>query len=410
MGGVAISMSTLLLPYSEFNKRIYMWPDTWTIIGNVRTCELQGFFMLLGMGGVIWYMVSLCIYYTCSLTLRLSKETIAKKVEWFLHLLPNAIGWIFSMSLLQQDMINPHMFHPYCANNVYPYKCWGTEKNKCTRGSYVQAKRSSDVSLMFLIIAVSVIIVSLFLISATLVIHTCKSRKASTESNHEHQPTYQHYKKISKVVVVHSFLYIFSYIITSFPLVLNHMLFDAYFSPQTKRSLVLMITPLAGLLNFLTFAWGKVYGYRLLHPSISRKDAFKKMFGNQALSDESLFFSNLEMVDRNEQNEEEIDVDDYENMLKEEIRDDVVVELPNVAAAASNSIQREGQHVSSSTNASSSSKNDNSEGISFDISSLKSPAELSKASNSKKSLEGGFFYTEPNISIQGLFTRKNHKN
>ena len=132
------------------------------------------------------------------------------------------------------------------------------------------------------------------------------------------------------------------------------------------------------------------------------------MFGKQALSDESLFFSNLEMVDRNEQSEEEIDVDDYENMLKEEIRDDVV-ELPNVAAAASNSIQREGQHVSSS-NTSSSENNDNSEGISFDISSHKTPAELSKASNSKKSLEGGFFYAEPNISIQGLFTRNDHKN
>lgn len=347
--------------------------------------------MLCGMGCLVWYMVSLCIYYTCSLTFRLPKETIAKKLEWFLHLLPNAIGWIFSINLLQQDMINPHMFHPYCANNVYPYQCWGTEKNKCTRGSYVQAKHSSDVSLMFLIIAVSIIIVSLFLICTTLVIYSCKSRKASTESN-EHQPTYQHYKKISKVVVVHSVLYIFSYIIMSIPLILNHMLFDSYFTSQTKRSLVLTITPLGGVLNFLTFAWGKVYGYRLLHPSISRKDAFKKMFGKQALSDESLFFSNLEMVDRNEQSEEEIDVDDYENMLKEEIRKDVS-ELPNTSAASESS-QREGQHVSSS---------DNSEEISFDISSLKSPADLSKASNSKKSLEGGFFYAEPNISIQGLF-------
>lgn len=117
--------------------------------------------MLCGMGSVVWYMVSLCLYYTCSLTLRLSKETIAKQLDWFLHLLPNSIGWIFSFWLLQQDLINPHMFHPYCANNVYPYGCWGTEENKCTRGGYVQAKRSSDVSLMFLIIAVTIVIVSI---------------------------------------------------------------------------------------------------------------------------------------------------------------------------------------------------------------------------------------------------------
>lgn len=358
--------------------------------------------MLCGMGCVVWYMVSLCLYYTCSLTLRLSKETIAKKLEWFLHLLPNAIGWIFSSWLLQQDLINPHMFHPYCANNVYPFGCWGTEKNKCTRGGYVQAKRSSDVSLMFLIIAVSIVIGSLLLISMTLVIHTCKSRKATTESN-EHQPMYEHNKKISKVVVVHSFLYIFSYIITSFPLVLNHMLFDAYFSAQTKRSLVLMITPLGGVLNFLTFAWGKVYGYRLLHPSISRRGAFKNMFGTEALSDESLFFSNLEMIDNNDQSEEEIDVDDYENMLKEE-----VLELPNVAAT-SKSIQRGGEQ--SSNDASSSVKNDNSEVISYDLSSMKTPAELSRASKeSKKSLGGGFFYAEPNINLQGFFRRNDLNN
>ncbi|GFH56471.1 predicted protein [Chaetoceros tenuissimus] len=120
------------------------------------------------------------------------------------------------------------------------------------------------------------------------------------------------------------------------------------------------------------------------------------MFGKQALSDESLFFSNLEMIDNNDQSEEEIDVDDYENMLKEE-----VLELPNVAAT-SKSIQRGGEQ--SSNDASSSVKNDNSEVISYDLSSMKTPAVLSRASKeSKKSLGGGFFYAEPNINLQVFF-------
>ena len=72
----------------------------------------------------------------------------------------------------------------------------------------------------------------------------------------------------------------------------------------------------------LTFVWGKVYGIRLLNPNMSRTDAFKSLFTNTGVSDESVFFSNLELVDNQAQEDEvpgNIDEDDYDKILRQEI-------------------------------------------------------------------------------------------
>ena len=69
----------------------------------------------------------------------------------------------------------------------------------------------------------------------------------------------------------------------------------------TRRSLPLIFTPLGGLFSMFTFVWGKVHGIRLLNPNMSRTDAFKSLFANTGVSDESVFFSNLELIDNQAQ-------------------------------------------------------------------------------------------------------------
>ena len=71
-----------------------------------------------------------------------------------------------------------------------------------------------------------------------------------------------------------------------------------------------------------TFVWGKVHGIRLLNPNMSRTDAFKSLFANRGVSDESVFFSNLELIDNQAQEDEaaeNIDEDDYDKILRQEI-------------------------------------------------------------------------------------------
>ena len=72
----------------------------------------------------------------------------------------------------------------------------------------------------------------------------------------------------------------------------------------TRRSLPLIFTPLGGLFSMFTFVWGKVHGIRLLNPNLSRTDAFKSLFANRGVSDESVFFSTLELLDNPVQEDE----------------------------------------------------------------------------------------------------------
>ena len=92
----------------------------------------------------------------------------------------------------------------------------------------------------------------------------------------------------------------------------------------TRRSLPLIFTPLGGLFSMITFVWGKVHGLRLLNPNMSRMDAFKSLFANAGVSDESVFFSNLELIgvdDREEQEARNLDIDDYDKILRQEVLD-----------------------------------------------------------------------------------------
>ena len=55
---------------------------------------------------------------------------------------------------------------------------------------------------------------------------------------------------------------------------------------------------------------------------MSRMDAFKSLFANAGVSDESVFFSNLELIGVDAQEDQEaraIDVDDYDKMLRQQV-------------------------------------------------------------------------------------------
>ena len=55
---------------------------------------------------------------------------------------------------------------------------------------------------------------------------------------------------------------------------------------------------------------------------MSKTDAFKSLFANAGVSDESVFFSNFELIDiqaREDQAARSIDEDDYDKMLRQQI-------------------------------------------------------------------------------------------
>jgi hypothetical protein len=62
--------------------------SVWGAIGNDLTCELQGFFTILGAIGAMLYSLSLCIYFLLVVKFEMSELKIKTRVEPFLHAFP----------------------------------------------------------------------------------------------------------------------------------------------------------------------------------------------------------------------------------------------------------------------------------------------------------------------------------
>ncbi|GFH55873.1 hypothetical protein CTEN210_12349 [Chaetoceros tenuissimus] len=333
----AIILGVLLFPKDDYHRDRYRWPDSWTRIGNVRTCEYEAFSYLCGSIASAQYIAALCLYYLCSLVFGIRKETIAKRIEWFLHLLPNANAWSFAFTMLALKMLNPTSYLPWCtAYLMHGYDifmlelppeermysaCIHAGPDLCTqRGSREARKLLAKMVYIHMFCTYSIIAISLLAICFHVARVACQSKSAAKNSP-ELNADYLFRKQASKTVVMHSILYILSMTVPSIPGLLNAKGTPAP-ATVTRRSLPLVFTPLGGLFSMLTFVWGKIHGLRLLNPNMSRTDAFKSLFANAGVSDESVFFSNLELIDIQAQEDQagrSIDEDDYDKMLRQQI-------------------------------------------------------------------------------------------
>ncbi|GFH59561.1 hypothetical protein CTEN210_16037 [Chaetoceros tenuissimus] len=331
----SLILGVLLFPTDIYYQERYRWPDSWTRIGNVRTCEYGAFSYLCGSIASTQYVATLCLYYLCSLVFGMKKHTITKWIEWFLHLFPNASAWSFAITMLVLEMLNPSNSLPWCS--VAPmlgdfetkyfeesqiwYCFLGGREGKCIqRGSKKAQLLMNKLLYTHMFLTYSIIAISLLAICLHMTRVACQS-KAMASSSPQRKADYLFQKQASKTVVIHSILYILSMTIPSIPGLLNSRGTPAP-NTVTRRSLPLIFTPLGGLFSMITFVWGKVHGLRLLNPNMSRMDAFKSLFANAGVSDESVFFSNLELIAVDAEEDQEarnIDEDDYDKILRQEI-------------------------------------------------------------------------------------------
>lgn len=399
LAGFSIGFSTLFLPSSENYNILYKWPQNWTILGNVRSCEFQAFGQSCGIGCAVGYIMSLCIYYVCCLTFRMSKDTIVKRVEWLFHLIPHLIGWTFSIWQLYEKMMNPHIDLPLCFNEVYPPSCKATDLQECERGSNRVAKATSDIGVAFLFCAVGVIFLSLSAVCTTLITRSCRPNERSDHN----LAAEEEYTQVCKIGVMHCLLYLASSVISILPLVFNSDRYSHILDNWTRKVLVLLVSPLIGFYNLLVFIWGKIYGYKLLYPSVGLLEALKKLFSSEALGDESLFLSNINIVDQEVQAEEEevdIDINDYDMMLRAEVQSsmdegksakkaDTGLDVP-VAGPLSLGKQKDELDA---------------DAISLISSSLKTPAYNQVPATKDSEEEDGFFYSTPIIEKSDFYSK-----
>ncbi|GFH50385.1 hypothetical protein CTEN210_06861 [Chaetoceros tenuissimus] len=104
-------------------------------VGNLATCDIQGFIQQVGAMGSILYNGSLSVYYLAVVTLNMKEKDIARRLELWLHLIPN--GWAIATAifLAAKRQYAPLGNQHVCWIGVYPQGCLGNPDVDCERGS-----------------------------------------------------------------------------------------------------------------------------------------------------------------------------------------------------------------------------------------------------------------------------------
>lgn len=113
LGSVAMALASIPMP-SELREGYidYYWEGP--RLGNVGTCQAQGFFFVFGLNGMFFYNAALCFYYACVIAFRMEESTVKLRVEPFLHIVPIGISLIVSTTLLALDLYNPSGHEAWC--------------------------------------------------------------------------------------------------------------------------------------------------------------------------------------------------------------------------------------------------------------------------------------------------------
>ena len=107
-------------------------------IGNIMTCNLNGFMSTNAFSFVPMYTASLSVYYACKLTKGMSDETFARRIEPFLHIGPIIYNLVLTSTALALKSYNLSRAG-FCYYAPYPLTCdipGDPSYGQCTRGDY----------------------------------------------------------------------------------------------------------------------------------------------------------------------------------------------------------------------------------------------------------------------------------
>ncbi|GFH61680.1 hypothetical protein CTEN210_18156 [Chaetoceros tenuissimus] len=104
-------------------------------LGNLVTCDIQGFIAQLGLSGSIFYTFSLSLYYVAIIKFNKKEKDISKKLfEYMLHFFPNGFAIITAIFLAVKRQYGPLADGHGCYLGVYPKNCLADPDVECERG------------------------------------------------------------------------------------------------------------------------------------------------------------------------------------------------------------------------------------------------------------------------------------
>ena len=109
-------------------------PGVYGAMGNWYTCQANGFFIQFGFSLGL-YLAFICLYYLLMVKYTFRGETIAKKIEVYVHIFAFLFPLLQGVLMVVLDMYNPsNISTGQCFINCYPANCVREDGIECERG------------------------------------------------------------------------------------------------------------------------------------------------------------------------------------------------------------------------------------------------------------------------------------
>ena len=331
LGSLAMGLSTLPMPRGSSAELGYNYEWAGTRLGNVHTCNAQGFFFIFGQYAMFAYTGFLCVYYALAIAFRMREDRIIKYWEPFFHAGPLILGLTASV-------------YPLASGNIHPsgWEAWCTLTYKHTDNTKGTEATSVTWDIWFLLIFLIIFLLSIVLNFGFIIWTVAKTERAlkravrARDHNlHNNDPQRRQLQRIgeirsnqaqqnairsmqnTRVVVIQALAYFISFLIAlSMPILRNlpRSLVGNLKDPENELIILrlqIVLMPLQGLFNALIFIYHKIYNYRRIHPDVSRCHVLKLVFSGKA--DDEVLFSRISMLSVNGDNSVDINIHNERN-------------------------------------------------------------------------------------------------
>ncbi len=261
----AVALTTLPMP-SDVHT---VYDFAGKAFGTIWTCEAQAFLFVIGSGFTISANCVLNLYYVFTIWLGIREERF-NKIFLPIFLVASIVLTIpAAIILLNQDLLNPVPYYPYCSVGMYPAGCLVEEDTECIRGDDPASRsvRSQfEMSLgIYLSSGVVLISVSMVLVISAVFRIEIKQRNAIRRAN-EGRSEYNGESGNSnnnngdfqrtRAVLHQGLMYIAAFLLT-WTWVILAVVTPKSVNHKVTDSLKFIFQPLQGFFNAFIFAYSK---------------------------------------------------------------------------------------------------------------------------------------------------------
>ena len=111
ISSIFIALGTIMMPSDTMYK--FAGP----LLGNKVTCQIQGWFIVFGIGGGTSLNACLTWYFVCSIAFEMKAKHIRKYIEPCMYIYTFVIALFGPSIYLSKDLPNPNAYDTFCMYN-----------------------------------------------------------------------------------------------------------------------------------------------------------------------------------------------------------------------------------------------------------------------------------------------------